>query len=64
MKIPCGMCGRDKPRHSMIAAEDGLLICARCHREYKDLEEDPAVDLEERRWLLDRDIDKIFEDAT
>jgi hypothetical protein len=53
MNVECGMCGRPKPEQAMVAAEDGLLICAKCHREYKDLEDE-----------LDQAFEDLFEDAT
>jgi hypothetical protein len=51
MSVECGMCGRPKPEQAMVAAEDGLLICDKCNREYKDLEDE-------------LDGEELFEDAT
>lgn len=53
MKVECGMCGRPKPEQAMVAAEDGLLICAKCNREYKDLEDELDQAFEDVKLLLE-----------
>jgi hypothetical protein len=52
LTVPCDICGREKAEHALIASDDGLLICDRCNREYKEQDEDPS------------DLEDLFEGAT
>jgi DNA-directed RNA polymerase subunit RPC12/RpoP len=63
MTIYCDNCGRETPEHSLIATDDGM-VCARCHREQGDLEEEGIEDSYEGRiWFQLQALEDELEEA-